>query len=285
VIALRDSLVRGLRRVAVALLVAAPAATLGAPARAQPEPAADSPAESFWAVPLGSAEPPRVLTPAEQAKVDYERALRNAEEARLSQELGRFYSPVDGLRDARIRCTPLCGVTRLRLGVGTPTTVGALARALRGASPLFVGTTPERGLGAPPRGAKGPVTWFPRAVHRRFRCDCEVGVVDAVAIVVFERLDGAEGLPDDVKYTRGEARDSALRQLVVSDPRLHGEPSEPVVVVSAGDRARLVHRFILRLDGRPSTVDVDDATLEVVRVRRVDAEVPSLRALDWEWVR
>jgi hypothetical protein len=86
--------------------------------------------------------------------------------------------------------------------------------------------------------------------------------------IAFESLDGAESLPDEPKYTRGEAQEAALRQLVVTDPRPDGEPPEPVVVVSAGNRAHLVHRFFLRLDRVPSTVDVDDTTLEVVKIRR-----------------
>lgn len=101
----------------------------------------------------------------------------------------------------------------------------------------------------------------------------------------FESLEGAEQLPADVRYTRGEARDAALRQLVVRDPRSEGESADPVLVVSAGNRAHLVRRFLLRFDGVAHTVDVDDATLEVVKVLPARPVTWTERSLMWDSTR
>ena len=235
-----------------------------------------APPRAGQALPLGSmwgdspepddASTPTRPTPAEEARRLYDESIRNEEEARIARALGVYYAPSSGLERARVRCAPHCGVTRVFLG--SPPNVQALRSGLRAQNALFVGTHPERGLGSAPRVADG-ITWYPRSVHRRFPCDCAVGVeANGTPWIAFESLDGAESLPDEPKYTRGEAQEAALRQLVVTDPRPDGEPPEPVVVVSAGNRAHLVHRFFLRLDRVPSTVDVDDTTLEVVKIRR-----------------
>ena len=142
----------------------------------------------------------------------------------------------------------------------------ALAIALSAVSPVLVGTNPTRGLGAPEHTSNGR-TWFPRKAHPSYPCDCAVGTRGKdSSSVSFESLDGAEKLPPDVKYTRGEAADAAARQLVALDPRIDGEPEHSVVVVSAGNRARLCHRFVFQLDARRHTVDVEDASLEVVKM-------------------
>ena len=235
-----------------------------------------APLRAFEALPLGSiwgdepapadASKPTPPTPAEEARRTYDESLRNEEEARIALALGVYFTPSSGLERARVRCAPLCGITRVFLG--SPANVQALRSSLRAQNALFVGAHPERGLGAAPSVADG-ITWYPRSVHRRFPCECAVGVeTNGTPWIAFESLDGADSLADEPKYTRGEAREAALRQLVVTDPRPDGEPPEPVVVVSAGNRAHLVHRFFLRLDRAPSTVDVDDATLEVVKIRR-----------------
>jgi hypothetical protein len=86
-------------------------------------------------------------------------------------------------------------------------------------------------------------------------------------------------LPREPRYTRGEAFLSAVRQLVaespiLTDPRgLEAPELSALIVVPVGDRAVLAHRFALMLDRRPYVVDVEDATLTVVRVtpdRRFD---------------
>lgn len=250
-------------------------------------PADDSPTESFWYVPQGNIEQaPRALTPAEEAKRAYETAARNAEEARIANEAGVYYNSTEGLLWAHVRCTPLCGVWRVMVAPGTAAAAIAAPRVafhgLAAISPHYVGARPEQGLGGRPDIDSEGVLWFSRSVHRRFRCDCAVGLANVSApSAYFERLDGASELPDDVKYTRGEAFAAALRQLVISDPRPNGEPDEPVVVVSAGNRARLVHRFLFRLNEKPHTVDVDDANLEVVKVLPVRPFVLSGQLLLW----
>lgn len=265
-----------------ALLVVALASTRGATARAQAD-FANVATESFWGT-SGPSEVPPPLSPAEEARRAYTIATRNAEEARLAQERGAFYSPVDGLWDVHVRCTPVCGVTHVLVNVGPSPTVADLTSALRTAKPRLVGARPERGLGAAPVRDAAGVVWFSRSVHRGFPCDCAVGVVThSGRSVFFESLEGAEALPTEARYTRGEARDAALRQLV--DPRLEAEPEQPMMIVSAGNRAHLVHRFLFQLDGKPHTVDVDNETLEVVRVRPVPVAPFMKYARSWESAR
>lgn len=106
-------------------------------------------------------------------------------------------------------------------------------------------------------------------------CDCNVtldvvagrGIVRASAAKL---LGYAELAPQ--RSTRGEARDAAARQLVADAPRFEIDEAQrsylsEIMVVPVGDVARLVHRFAMRLGGLPYAVDVDDETLEVVRVR------------------
>jgi hypothetical protein len=221
------------------------------------------PVESFWST---SFDPGPEPTPAERAKRAYVTTLRIAEEARIASELGRYYVPTHGLSGVRVECTPVCGITELLDAGPAAPTVDSLRQVLRQGKPAIVGTKPERGLGAPPRTGPGRFTWYPRSVHRRFPCDCDVVVHHREHSILFQALDGAESLPDDVRYTRGEAKEAALRQLEALGPEPTSEPTDPVLVVSAGNRARLVHRFVFRLEGKERTVDVEDATLEVVKL-------------------
>jgi len=114
-------------------------------------------------------------------------------------------------------------------------------------------------------------------------CDCAVTVSiradGAVVSVSGRKLAGYHTLPRAPRYTRGEALVSATRQLsaeapVLTDPTgLENPELSAWIVVPVGDRAALAHRFALRLDRLPYVVDVDDATLTVVRVtpdRRFD---------------
>ena len=162
-----------IRRARAAVVFAAVALTLEAPARAQPDSTVDNPVERFWSA---SEEAPKPLTATEEARATYERTTREAEEARLAQILGVVYLRGEGLIHARVRCTPLCGITRIRMGVGPGApTVASLVTTLRAFKPIYVGASPALGLGDPPE--KGLVTWFPRRVHPRFPCDCAVGVI------------------------------------------------------------------------------------------------------------
>lgn len=201
------------------------------------------------------------------ARATYQHEQEDAEEERLAKALHIPYDSRSGLRDADVRCEPLCSI----VGVSLHSSLGdvstrALANALSAVSPVLVGTNPTRGLGAPEPSSNG-TTWFPRKAHPFYPCDCAVGTRGKdSSSVTFESLDGAEKLPSDVKYTRGEAADAAARQLVALDPRIDGEPEHTVVVVSAGNTARLCHRFVFQLDARRHTVDVEDASLEVVKM-------------------
>lgn len=106
-------------------------------------------------------------------------------------------------------------------------------------------------------------------------CDCSVtiDVVEGRGIVrasAAKLLGYAELAPQ--RSTRGEAREAAARQLVADGPRFEIDEAErsylsELMVVPVGDLARLVHRFAMRVGGLPYAVDVDDETLEVVRVR------------------
>lgn len=254
------------RRLVMAALVTATATvTVLAPVEheAHAAPGVGSPVESVWST---SFDPGPEPTPAERAKQAYVTSLRVAEEARIASELGRYYLPTQGLSGVRVECTPLCGVTEiLAAGSATPA-VASLRHVLREAKRVYVGTKPERGLGAPPRTGPGRFTFYPRTVHRQYPCDCDVVLHHSEHSILFQALDGAESLPDDVRYTRGEAKEAALRQLEALAPEPTTEPPDPVLVVSAGNRARLVHRFVFRLEGKERTVDVEDATLEVVKL-------------------
>jgi len=200
------------------------------------------------------------------ARATYQHEREDAEEERLAKAIHIPYDSRSGLRVAEVHCEPLCSIVGLSLHspLGDVST-RALANALSAVSPVLVGANPTRGLGAPEQ-ANG-LTWFPRKAHPRYPCDCAVGTRGKdSSSVTFESLDGAEKLPPDVKYTRGEAADAAARQLVALDARIDGEPEHSVVVVSAGNRARLCHRFVFQLDARRHTVDVEDASLEVVKM-------------------
>lgn len=187
----------------------------------------------------------------------------------------------------RVACDPTCAPVELRAtdGVLTTTTntdVGAkqafarlpLAGELASPKDLhLVAVTPRDGNFeySYTRG-DGPVA-----------CDCAVTVVirndGAVVSAAGRRLVGYGVLPREPRYTRGEAFLSAVRQLVaespiLTDPRgLEAPELSALIVVPVGDRAALAHRFALMLDRRPYVVDVEDATLTVVRVtpdRRFD---------------
>lgn len=123
-------------------------------------------------------------------------------------------------------------------------------------APDFVRFSYERGVGEVP-------------------CECTVivdvvpgrGIVSAQAA----KLEGYEESPRR-RSTRDEARQSALVQLSAESPVFMAEGLQrgyvtELLVVPVADEARLVHRFAARLQGLPYLVDVDDRTLEVVRVR------------------
>lgn len=104
-------------------------------------------------------------------------------------------------------------------------------------------------------------------------CDVTVDVVPGRGVVAasLASLEGYSPTPPR-RSTRGEAREAALRQLVADTPTLEVDEAlrsrlTELLVVPVGDRARLVHRFAMKLRGLPYAVDVDDATLEVVRIK------------------
>ena len=213
---------------------------------------------------------PTYLRSRELARETYEDDRLEAEEERLASALHIPYSSRDGLTGGTVKCQPLCSVVVVLFRAPLAgSSTQALAKALSAVSPILVGTYPARGLRAPVR--HNEMMWFPRKVHPRYPCDCAIqtnGIGDAAAS--FESLDGAEKLPSDVKYTRGEAEDALRRQLSTLDPRPDGTPGQTVVVVSAGNRARLCHRFSFKLESRRHIVDVEDVSLEVVKMVPID---------------
>ncbi len=189
-------------------------------------------------------------------------------------------------------CAPLCGLVELSVD-RYPTWVryaaageaGVLA-ALRALPSALVGVGVTRGLvlvDREPMGDGDERYTFDRRLAGGVPCECGVRVIrrsnGVLAQVRLRRTDGLATLSLEPRYTRGEARESALRQLVADDPEAARETDEAaprLLVISAGERARLVHRFTIALGGLAHVVDVEDATLEVVQVR-VDER--GLRAL------
>lgn len=116
---------------------------------------------------------------------------------------------------------------------------------------------------------------FERRLSGGIPCECGVRVTrrsDGLLLhVELKRTGGLATLSLDPRYTRGEAHEAALRQLVADEPeaaRDEDELAPKLLVISAGGRARLVHRFTMGLGEWAHVVDVDDAVLEVVQVRR-----------------
>jgi len=186
----------------------------------------------------------------------------------------------DTTRRLDVRCDPTCAVVSFTprggaLAVVAPSEEGArrafaglsLVGDLRGAEDLRLVSARIDG--------DAHVYTFDRG-RGPIACECSVevrmGRTGEVVRVEGRRLLGYDALPPEARYTRGEALDAALRQLVAEKPRLTDRAGleEPelsaLVVVPVADRAVLAHRFALTLDALPFVVDVDDATLGVARV-------------------
>lgn len=186
-----------------------------------------------------------------------------------------------------VKCDPTCATVALRTRNGplgyAPHSESAAKRAfsrsslageLSGADDLHLISVSTRGGVWAYAFARGALP---------LACDCAVDVwIDERGEVVRmegRKLLGYGTLPGEPRYTRGEALAAALRQLVAEEPSLtdpNGLESpelSSLIVVPVADRAVLAHRIALTLDHLPYAVDVDDATLAVVRVgkdRRFD---------------
>lgn len=186
-----------------------------------------------------------------------------------------------------VACEPTSGVVAVR---GPEGSLGTAATSNEGAKGVFARLPLAGDLAAPNdlklasvRKVDGVNTYAYRRGEGPIACDCAVTVVmlDNGTVVRAEgrKLLGYRALPQAPRYTRGEAFEAAMRQLVLERPALteatgiENPELSSVIVVPVADRAVLAHRLALRLDGLPYVVDVDDATLTVVRVtpdRRFD---------------
>lgn len=208
----------------------------------------------------------------------------NEEDYRLSKQM-----EAEGTPDIEfdVVCSPTCSVIGLHskgrwCARGSCTGDRFVARTARDAARVLsfvprgvMGAGATRGLRFERVHSDGTYEYaiFRRELVPGIPCDRDVVVSLGENVrISLERYDGVDELPREATHTRGEARDAVYRELSALEPREVLVPSsegpirrDGLLIVSIAGRAKLVHRFFFELDTELQVVDVDDATLEVVR--------------------